>query len=627
MGDARPSRDRRTDPRGSRGAAGTHAERVLTTHRRVLRLIATGEPVGKVLEALVDAVETHCEGTLGSVLLIDDERKHLHLGAAPKLPEDLRRAIDGMRIGPAAGSCGTAAYRGEPVVVDDIQNHPAWADRRDLARACRLGACWSYPFFSTSGEALGTLAVYCRQSRAPREVEQEFVAAVSQLAGIAVERHRAERRHRASARRLLKQKSVLVDLAKSEPLADSDFPAFCMRATEAAAATLAVERVSVWLFNEERTILRCESLYERSADRHTSGVELQSQKYPRYFAALERGRSVVAHDARRDADTSEFNETYLTPLGITSMLDAPIRSSGRLVGVVCHEHVGPRRVWAADEQDFAASIGDFVSLALEAVERRRAQQAFRSAQEELLRQDFQARRQIEFELERMKEELVQQTRLATIGQVAASIAHELREPFGAVAAAAAALRRRVSADEPEWSELIDVIEQEIRLADVAIHDLLELSRAEDPVKEAVDLAAMVRDCFRCVRPGDHVELRLNVDRDPFLVEADPGQLRQVMTNLISNSVEAMRDRGQITVEARCRGELDEIVVSDSGSGIPIELGHRIFEPMVTTKVEGTGIGLPICRQIVERHGGSIDVVPTGQPGAAFRLRLPRSASG
>jgi signal transduction histidine kinase len=582
--------------------------------------------VGKVLEALVGAVEAHCEGALGSVLLVDDERKHLHLGAAPRLPDDYKRAIDGMRIGPAAGSCGTAVYRGEPVVVEDIRSHPLWADRRELAEACRLGACWSFPFFSTSREVLGTLAVYCPQSRGPSEAEREFVAAVGQLAGIAVERHRAERKHRASGRRLLKQKSVLVDLAKSEPLADSDFPAFCRRATEAAAATLAVERVSVWRFNEDRTVLRCESLYERSADRHSSGVELRSHKYPRYFAALERGRSVVAHDARRDADTGEFRETYLTPLGITSMLDAPIRRSGNLVGVVCHEHVGPQRVWAADEQDFAASIGDFVSLALEAVERRRAQQAFRSAQEELLRQDFQARRQIEFELDRMKEELVQQTRLATIGQVAASMAHELRDPFGAIAAASAALRRRVSADEPEWSELLDVIEQEIRRADVAIHDLLEMSRAEDPAKEAVDLAAVVRDCFRCVRPGDDVELQLSVDRDPFLVDADPRQLRQVMTNLISNSVEAMKDRGRIMVEARCRGGLDEIVVSDSGSGIPIELKHRIFEPLVTTKVEGTGIGLPICRQIVERHGGSIDVIAAGQRGAAFRVRLPRSPS-
>jgi signal transduction histidine kinase len=308
------------------------------------------------------------------------------------------------------------------------------------------------------------------------------------------------------------------------------------------------------------------------------------------------------------------------------MLDAPIRRSGRLVGVVCHEHVGPRRLWAADEQDFAASIGDFVSLALEAAERRRAQQAFRSAQEDLLRQDFQARRQIEFELDRMKDELVRQTRLATIGQVAASIAHELRNPLGAIRNAVFYLRRRVPPDESKWTEYFDIIDHEICRADVTINDLLEMSQAKEPVKEAVDLGKVVRDSFGYVRPREDVRLRLVVDPDPFTVDADAGQLRQVLTNLMSNSVEAIQGAGRITVEARHEDGFDVITVADDGPGVAESLRQRIFEPLITTKVKGTGLGLPICRQIAERHGGTIESVPSGNRGAIFRLRLPRSRS-
>jgi signal transduction histidine kinase len=611
------------DPGEPRGG---QAEKILATHGRVLQLIATGKPFEKVLEALVDAVEAHCEGAIGSVLLMDNDGEHLRHGAAPRLPDAYNRAVDGLRIGPCAASCGTAAYRGEPVIVEDVATDPLWADFRHLAEDYRFGACWSHPIFSMERKVLGTLAMYYREPRGPSEADREFIAAVAHLAGIAVERQRAEQKRRASERRLLKQKTVLVELAKSEPLAGSDFRAFCQLATEAAAETLDVERVSVWLFNEERSILRCESLYELSIDRHSSGIELESSKYPRYFAALERGRSVVAHDANRDADTSEFSESYLTPLGITSMLDAPIRRAGRLVGVVCHEHIGPRRIWAADEQDFAASVGDFVSLALEAGERRRAEQAFRSAQEELLRQDFQARRQIEFELDSMKGELVRQTRLATVGQVAARIAHELRKPCQAIAASAAALRDRVPPGEAAWVGQLDIIEKEIRRSDVTMQNLLAMSRAKDPVKQVVDLGGVVQKTFGCVESSDGIELRLVADPDPFLVEADPDQLRQVLVNLISNAVEAVQDRGRITVEARRRDGFDEIVVTDSGSGIPSDLWEQIFEPLVTTKVEGTGLGLAICRQIVERHGGAIEVVATVEPGATFRIRLPRTSS-
>jgi GAF domain-containing protein len=364
---------------------GSSAAAMLANHVRVLELVATGKPLVHVLEAVVEAVETHCAGTIGSVLLMEDDGEHLRHGAAPGLPESYNRAVDGLRIGPRAGSCGTAAYRGEPVIVEDIATDPPWSDYRELAAEHDLGACWSHPIFSPERRVLGTLAMYYRQPRSPTAEDRKFIAAVAQLAAIAVERRRAEHKRRVAERRLLKQKTVLVDLAKSEPLSDSDFAEFCKLATEAAAATLAVERVSVWLFNAERTILGCRSLYELSLDRHSRGIELESSMYPRYFAALERGRGVVAHDARRDPDTSEFAESYLEPLGITSMLDAPVRRSGRLVGVVCHEHVGPRRVWAADEQDFAASIGDFVSLVLEGAERKRAEQSFRSTQEELLR--------------------------------------------------------------------------------------------------------------------------------------------------------------------------------------------------------------------------------------------------
>ncbi len=181
-------------------------------------------------------------------------------------------------------------------------------------------------------------------------------------------------------RRLLEQNRVLLELAKGAG-ADEPLEASFGRITRAAAETLDVERASVWLYNADRSVICCADLYEKKEQRHSRGQELSEESYPSYFEALEAERTIAAHEARSDPRTREFKATYLEPLGITSMLDAPIRVGGRMVGVVCHEHVGPPRPWREDEQAFAGSVADAASLAVEESERRRAEAALRESQE------------------------------------------------------------------------------------------------------------------------------------------------------------------------------------------------------------------------------------------------------
>src|SRR6185436_17540708 len=146
---------------------------------------------------------------------------------------------------------------------------------------------------------------------------------------------------------------------------------------EAAAATLEVDRVGIWLFTHDRQTLRCSDLYDRIAGMHTDGHELTAAQFPVYFRALEAERTISAHDARLDPRTSAFTESYLIPAGITSMLDAPIRRLGHVTGVICFEHTGAARVWSADEENFASSIADLVAMAFDALDRRHSQDALR----------------------------------------------------------------------------------------------------------------------------------------------------------------------------------------------------------------------------------------------------------
>ena len=144
--------------------------------------------------------------------------------------------------------------------------------------------------------------------------------------------------------------------------------------TEAAARILDVERVGVWLYNDDHSKICCADLYERNTGKHSEGAELSAEAYPAYFTALESARTIAAHDARTDPQTKEFSTSYLFPLGITSMLDAPIRLDGQTVGVICHEHIGPSRRWAPDEQNFAGTLGDIVSRVMEEHKRKKAEE-------------------------------------------------------------------------------------------------------------------------------------------------------------------------------------------------------------------------------------------------------------
>jgi two-component system, sensor histidine kinase len=159
---------------------------------RVLVSLATGEGLEKVLSTLILAAEEQCQGMAGSVMLLDEEGKTLSGVAGPSLPPEYFKAIDQLPIGPNVGSCGAAAYLKQPVFVEDIETHPNWIMALELTRKYGLYACWSHPIFSTENKVLGTFAMYYRKSKKPDETLLRIIKSGAHLAGLAIERHRAE---------------------------------------------------------------------------------------------------------------------------------------------------------------------------------------------------------------------------------------------------------------------------------------------------------------------------------------------------------------------------------------------------------------------------------------------------
>src|SRR5436853_1287278 len=173
-------------------------EGLLAGENRVLEMVAKGDSLSDILDHLCLLVEEQSSGVLASILLMDANGKQLRHGAAPNLPKAYTEAIDGAFIGSSVGSCGTAAYRAEQVIVSNIATDPLWDAFRDLALSHSLLACWSTPIFSSEGKVIGTFAMYYREPRSPSPLEQDTIKHITPLAGVAIQRKLAEAARRES---------------------------------------------------------------------------------------------------------------------------------------------------------------------------------------------------------------------------------------------------------------------------------------------------------------------------------------------------------------------------------------------------------------------------------------------
>ena len=161
---------------------------ILALENSILAALARGASTESILLEVINELESVSGDLLGSVLSLDQSTQRLHVVAAPNLPEVYNHAIDGITIGDGVGSCGTAAFRGTPVVVEDIRSHPFWEAFREVAEQHHLRACWSTPILSSQGTVLGTFACYYHEAKLPTDEEWEFLGRLTHLAAMAMER-------------------------------------------------------------------------------------------------------------------------------------------------------------------------------------------------------------------------------------------------------------------------------------------------------------------------------------------------------------------------------------------------------------------------------------------------------
>jgi PAS domain S-box-containing protein len=226
------------------------------------------------------------------------------------------------------------------------------------------------------------------------------------------------------------------------------------------------------------------------------------------------------------------------------------------------------------------------------------------------------------ELKQLEEQLVRKEKLATIGQLASGVGHELRNPLGVIGNSAYYLNMKLKDADEKVRKHIEILQREVHRANRIISDLLDFSRVSPPALETCNVNSIIKDTLADLKLPENISLETQLNDELPGILVDPDQIRQVFLNLSSNAVQAMPEGGRLEIKTGVKDDFAEIMLRDTGEGIPKEHLQKIFDPLFTKKAKGIGLGLSIVKGIVEGHKGTIEVESEVGEGTTFTIKLP-----
>jgi signal transduction histidine kinase/CheY-like chemotaxis protein/putative methionine-R-sulfoxide reductase with GAF domain len=567
---------------------------------RVRTALASEIELPTLIKTVVEAISETFGYTLVSLYLLEgDELAMQHQVGYDNVIE---------RIPISSGVSGRVVRSGLPVLLQDVHDDPTF-----LGAIANIVSEVCVPLLD-QGEVVGTLNVESIGDFQLGEDDLRLMVALSEHVNVAIRRARLYEALQQREKRLRKQREALMVLATNTALGETGLKSALHEILKTTARTLDVERAGVWIIDESKKTLTCQGLYQKGTEQYASGETLPMTVYPTYLQALEENRAIAANNCCVDSRTAELAAAYYKPNGITSVLNAPIRLNGKMVGAVSHEHVGGERLWENEEEVFAGSIADLVALLLEAQERHRTEEALRQAQ-----------------------------KLESLGVLAGGVAHDFNNLLVAMLGQTSLALGLLEPENLARPHIEKATNAARRAADLT-RQLLAYSGRGQFEKRPLHLNTLIKENLHLLQVAIPKNVQLESTLfDPLpTIDGDNGQIQQIIMNLIINAAESLNGKpGTVTISTGLKEVSPEdtsygqftgrmlpsrnyvgLNVHDTGLGMGDETLARIFDPFFTTKGTGRGLGLAAVLGIIRGHHGGLQVETQSGEGTTFKLLFP-----
>src|SRR5712664_1421374 len=580
------------------------AEALLAGENQILEMVATGRPLAAILDGLCRLVDKLCDKSLASILLIDPSGRCLRRCAGPSFPEAFMASVDGVEIGPCVGSCGTAAYRKEQVIVSDITTDPLWASNRELALAYGLRSGWSTPILSSDGSLLGVFGIYGREPRSPTPQHLHTIKQITHMASVAIERKRAAESLHASkllARGQLDALTHTLDALARESDPDRLLEHVLRTIIEQSDA----HSVSVWDREPDGDWLELFAMIENGRFQTRSGafhpaarLAMLAQDHPVWREILHTGLHAVIedidqpivrmcvgmdpsatwHDILKDGELAPSFirfKSHLREMGVHTILFVPMLIAGRVSGFIGIRFT-VKRCFRQEEIELTRALAHQATLAMQ--------------------------------LTRLSAQGRQSAVMAERNRMARDIHDTLAQGFTGVIVQLEAVEEAMSKDQAEKaSGHLD------RAGELARESLREARRSVQALRpqalEEKQLSEALKDLIEKMTQGTtmHAKFNLQGKRRKLPPEWEANLLRigqEVLTNVLRHARAGAFDV-QLVFDSR---EL-RLTLRDDGCGFDPQRRHE-------------GFGLQGMRERAEGMGGQLSIQSAAGKGTAISIVLP-----
>ncbi|MEW6652725.1 MAG: PAS domain S-box protein [Bacteroidota bacterium] len=548
-------------------------ELLLESEKQILEMIAKRKSMPEILESIVLNIEKLSPEITGSILLLDEDGIHVRYGAAPNLPKEFNDAIEGLDIGPTAGSCGTAMFTKKQVIVKDIENDPLWKDYKNLALKFDLRACWSNPIIGKNGRVLGSFALYSKTPAVPSQLDLEMIDRTSHLAEIAIQRVKEED----EVIREGKKRKLLLDSAQD----------------------------GIFVLNQDFKVVETNPSFAKMIG-YT--IEETLQLYSWDWDVIYSTKEKLQETWPEIPDEKQYFETRIK------------NKEGKIFDV-----------FISGSPAYSEVSGERLMLYIctDITERKKNEnelKLYRENLEQLVKQ-----RTAELEIAKDRAESADKLKSAFL----ATMSHELRTPLNSIIGFSGILMQEHPGKlNPEQKKQLGMVQNSSRHLLSLINEILDLSKIEaGQLKLNLEPVELPKVIYKVIDSSKQFALMKNLEIGVFIepgihiIISDKLRIEQILLNLVNNAIK-FTEKGFVKVDCLQGDNSLVIRVQDSGIGIKEDELELLFKPFsqvdigTTRKHDGTGLGLSICKKLVELLNGRITVESEFGVGSTFTVSLP-----